>query len=229
MRVSDFKVTLGLGAGFSLLLVILIIVTFTGLAKINQSQESFEHAVNDLAVKAANLDLMTSMIKDVNIYTRDIILFTSRDEMQEQLKKVLVARNIYDQAESRLDTIFVTEDDKLLVNKIKELRSATRPFLDRAIALGLEDKNQEATDLLMKEVVPRTDERLNMLEQLIKHQNAYAQKAAAEAASAHAYVRILTFCLGGLAFSLFMFVAFIFIRVAVIVDAGKSVEHVVDA
>lgn len=229
MRVSNFKITLGLGAGFSLLLMILIVVTFTGLAKINQAQEKFERAVNDLAVKAATLEVMTSMIKDVNIYTRDIILFTNRDDMQEQLKKILVARNIYDSAESRLDTLFVTDEDRLLLNKIKELRSATRPILDRAIALGFDNKDQEAKDLLMKEVVSRTDERLNILEQLIKHQKKYAETAAAEAASAHTYARILTFCLGGLALALFMFVAFIFIRVAVMVDAGKSVEQVVDA
>lgn len=227
MRLSNLKITLRLGVGFSLILMTLIFITITGLNKIGLAQQKLDQVMNDLNVKVATLEVMTGLIKDIDIYTRDIILFTNQGEMQDHLNKLLITRNIYDQAESRLDTLFVSKEDKVLLDKIKELRSTARPSLNRAIELGLKDKNQDATNLLMKEVVPLTDERLKTLEQLIERQKELAKKTAEEAKSAHNYARILTFCLGALALALFLFVAFIFLRVAVIVDTGKSFEQAV--
>ncbi|MBI3441914.1 MAG: MCP four helix bundle domain-containing protein [Proteobacteria bacterium] len=224
---SSLKITLRLGVGFSLILMTLIFVIVAGLNKISLAQQKLDQVVNDLNVKVTTLELMTGMIKDIDIYTRDIILFTDQNEMQDHLKKILIARNIYDQAESRLDTLFESKQDKALLDKIKELRGVARPALNRAIELGFKNMNQNATDLLIKDVAPLTGERLKTLEQLIERQKELAKKTAEEAKLAYVHARILTFCLGASALALFIFVAFIFMRVAVIVDTGKSFEQIV--
>ena len=145
---------------------------------------------------------MVAMIKTVDIYTRNIILISDEQVMRDELKKLQGARNIYDTAESRLDGIFTSEEDKEQMAKIKELRVKARPMVNHTIELGLKNMDKEAIPYLLNEVVPANEKRLAVLNVLIKQQQDLSKKIAEDISRTHTRSRILTFMLGVLALAL---------------------------
>jgi len=188
--------------GLVVLLAAIIVFTLINLKDIGQAQEKLDQMVNDIAVKLATAESMVEMIKTVDIYTRNIILITDVRVMREELTKLLGARSIYDAAEARLARVFISEEDKGQIKKIKELRVKARPMVDHAISLGLKNMDKEAISYLLHEVVPANEQRLAALNELIKWQQNLSKKIAADIGRTHARARILICALGLVALAL---------------------------
>jgi hypothetical protein len=188
----------------SLIVFLAVITGFTivSLKDIGRAQEKLNLIVNDIAIKIATAESMVAMIKTVDIYTRNIILITDVKVMRDELKKLQGARNIYDAAETRLESVFTSEEDKDQIRKIKELRAKARPMVNHAIELGLKNMDKEAIPYLLHEVVPANEQRLTALNGLIKRQQDLSKKIAEDIGKTHNRSRILTFVLGVLALAL---------------------------
>lgn len=182
--------------GLFLFLVLLILIVGTSIYKISKAGDRLDLMANDLTVKLATLDTMIDGMKDVEIYSRNIILESDENDMQNEYRKILVARSLYDDAESRLDALFTSSKDKELLNKIRELRVATRPLINHAIELGWKNQDRAATAFLIKNTVPLIRERRALLEQLRIQQKAAIDLAKEEATSAHTQAGVLIFILG---------------------------------
>lgn len=182
--------------GLVLFLVLLILLVGTSVYKISKAGDRLDVMANDLSIKLATLDAMIDGMKDVEVYTRNIILESDEEDMQGELRKILIARNLYDDAESRLDALFTSPEDKELLKKIKELRTTTRPLINHAIELAMKNQDQAATAFLIKDTVPLIRDRRTLLEQLRAQQNKAIELAKEEAASAHTQASILIFILG---------------------------------
>ncbi len=100
-----------------------------------------------------------------------------------------------------------------------------RTLADRVIQLGLENKDSEATELLMKELVPITDARLQVLQEIEEQQKALVKQTTEAASRAHFHVRVLMFLLGGFALLLGLLVAGVVMFFAYGLDAAKAVEQ----
>ncbi|MHB8473024.1 MAG: MCP four helix bundle domain-containing protein [Gammaproteobacteria bacterium] len=188
--------------GLVVLLAVIIVFTVINLKDIDQAQGKSDQMVNDIAVKLVTAELMVAMIKTVDIYTRNIILVADAQIMRDELEKLLGARSIYDMAEARLERVFVSQEDREQLSKIKELRVKARPMVDHAISLGLKNMDKEATPYLLHEVVPVNEQRLAALNGLIKRQQALNKKIASDISRTHARAQILTCVLGLLALAL---------------------------
>lgn len=225
MQFEKFKFTLRAGLGLAVFLIMLIVALLVSLNNINQAENKLNRLGGDLQAKTAVIEFQREMIQEIQIRTRNIALLTDADMMQQELKMLQVARNLYDQAEARFDQIFANETDKALFLQAKQLRAIARPLADRVIQLGLENKDKEATELLMKEVVPATDARLQVLQKIEAQQKALVKRTTEEASSAHFHVRVLMFLLGGFALLLGLLVAGVVVFFAYGLDAAKAIEQ----
>jgi len=193
-----------------ILLTVIGIFTIISLKDIAEAQKKLDQIVNDIAIKIATAESMVAMIKTVDIYTRNIILIADDKVMHDELKKLQGARNIYDTAETRLETIFTLAEDRDQIKNIKELRTKARPMVNHAIELGLKNMDKDAVPYLLKEVVPANEQRLEALNGLIKRQQDLSKKIAEDIGKTHTRSRILIFVLGALALALGIIV-FIFL------------------
>jgi hypothetical protein len=180
-------------------LAIIITLTIIGLVNIGEAQKKLDRIVNNINIKIVAAESMVAMIRTVDVYTRNIILITDVNVMNDELKKLQGSRDIYDSAESRLDNIFTSEEDREQINKIKELRARARPMVNHAIELGLKNNDIDAIQFLLNEVVPVNEQRLAALNELIKHQQEQSKMVARDIAEAHLRTSVLTAVLGMLA------------------------------
>lgn len=222
IKLTRFRATRKLAIVSGILLISLIVITAINLHNINDAQEKMNQMVNDINVKVAVVGSMEDMIKDVQIYIRNIALDTDMRQMQDELRKLQTARNMYDESESRLEKLFVSDEDKTQLARMKELRMAVRPIADHAIELGLQNKDQEANALITQQVEPMTKRRLVVIQEVVEQQKKAGQKAAEEIMTAQEHARVLTLVLGFLALVLGMVVAFVAMIFALGMDGAGS-------
>lgn len=225
MHFEKFRFTLWAGLGIAVFLIMLIMALLVSLNNINQAENELNRLGGGLQAKTAVIAFQRDIIQEIQIRTRNIALLTDVAMMQQELKMLQGARNLYDQAETRFDQIFANETDKALFLKAKQLRAIARPLADRVIQLGLENKDSEATELLMKELVPITDARLRVLQEIEEQQKTLVKQTTEAASRAHFHVRVLMFLLGGFALLLGLLVAGVVMFFAYGLDVAKAVEQ----
>jgi hypothetical protein len=212
--------------GLILFFFALIVLVSTSAYKISQAEHRLDQMANSLTTKLATLDAMISIMKDIDLYTRNIILESDKKDMQNEFVKILTARGVYDNAESQLDALFISSEDQAQLKRIKELRAMTRPLLNHAIELGMKNQDQAATTILIKETVPLIEERLTILDRLRTHQIDTIILAKEEASSAHTQASILVAILGivlaGTSLAVIVLTVLLFISIGVLQTYGDQ-------
>lgn len=157
--ITNLKIGARLGLGFGFVLLLLAIVAGLGInrmAYINSALEEITQ-VNNPETKLAVA--MRIGVNRVGAAIRDLVLLTDEAEMKAVQADLLKTRSDYDAAEEKLGRMFdtlegTTAKEKELFAKIKELKSLSRPINTKVMELGLANRNEEATRLLMKEALP---------------------------------------------------------------------------
>jgi methyl-accepting chemotaxis protein len=144
--------------------------------------------------------------------TRNIILLTAAVEMAAEEKNIAKAREDYASAEAVLQKKLTTETGKAILKKIDAARAITTPFQNKAIQLGLEDKTEEATAVIINEVAPRVKIQQAAIDEMLelqKHQN-----EASEETAKHDYTsaQILMISMSALAISLGILISWMVTR-----------------
>ena len=185
----NLKIGTRLGLGFGLVLVLLMLLAGAGLHAMSNTQERLREIteVNNREMQLAVA--MRASVNQIAIAVRDVALLTKDADMRAASDRVTAARKRYDESETKLNETFTaasgtSTQEKDLFSKIKEMKDTTRPVTDKAINLGLANKNEEAASILMNEVKPPQDVwllKLNELADFEERQTMHAAKAAADA------------------------------------------------
>jgi methyl-accepting chemotaxis protein len=114
--------------------------------------------------------------------------------MQEEMKKVTAARERYADARARLLKVVSSDEGKALMDKVEAALAVAGPLNNQLIDLALQNKNQEATELLMKKFSPAVTATLAALDELVRHETRRSE--AADAAAREDYHRARDTMLG---------------------------------
>ena len=223
-----------LGLGFGILLLLLVAVSAMGLVRLVDLQSRMKEIVeiNNQELKLAVE--MRDSVRVVALGVRNIALLTDEGQMREQVERIRKAREKYTASYEKLGSLFklpqTTEEEKKLFALLKPAREATAPLVDRAIELGLENKNQEATVVLLKEVRPVQNKWLDDLSSLVEMEEKLNVGAYEEAKAAYASGRAWMVGLAVLAILLGMLLAVLISRsitrpLAAAVDLAGSVAR----
>jgi len=222
---NNIKIAPRLGLGFGMVLLLLAAISGFGLsrmANINQAVETITRVYNP-ATKLANS--MRLLVNRTGATIRDIVLLTDEPSIKAASETLKSRRALYDADEAKLQTMFdsnakTTAKEKELLTKIKELKAKATPLMSKVAELGEQNKNEEATTVLMKEALPAQRAWLDAAGDLADYEGTLSEEAAASAEQAYITALTLVLVLSALALALGITAALVITRSIVVPITG---------
>jgi methyl-accepting chemotaxis protein len=199
MAIANMKVGTRLGLGFGLVLVLLLMVAVLGVFNMSTIHAKLDRIVNENAVKTELVNEMSESVHIVARISRSVVLLTSQADIRIELEKVTKARAAYNAAQDQLGKMSATPKGIAIRERILGLQKIARPFNDQVFELALANKDDEATQILMKQAGPATQSWQEAMDEYAALQKATNQADAAEATAAYQRARMLMLVLSGLA------------------------------
>jgi methyl-accepting chemotaxis protein len=156
MNFKDMKIGTRLGLAFGLVLIITILSALMTLHQVAGIQENLHDIVNDNNVKIRLNNDMADTTHIIARVMRSVVLLKDKALKEHERDKILKARADYDKAWAALEKMPAGDEGKAFRRKIFEAHGAAAGLNNQVIALGMADKEAEATELLLKEAGPAT-------------------------------------------------------------------------
>ncbi len=226
--VKNLKLGLRLALGFGLMLALLLGVSSLGISRMGDVQ----HRLNDIAKintqEARFAVAMRIAVNQIAIASRDIVLLSDEGAMRTVNDELVRSRASYGAAQEKLGKMFTdiastTNEEKELFAKIQEMKVQTTPIVDKVVTLGLANKNEEATGVLMNELQAPQRLWLNTLGELADLEDKLNIQAAEEAQAAYAMARILMLSLCAIGIALGVVAAWAITR-SITVPIARAVQ-----
>lgn len=223
MNIRNLKIGARLSIGFGLILALLAILAFVGLNSLSNINAILDTVVNKTIVKLDAVTDMRDAQRQIAIGVRNIVLITDEAGMAEQEKIVFKAIEEYNRAYEVLHKMITLDAGKALLAKVEEARGNTLPLLDKTMKLGRENKNEQATAVLMKEVAPAASKWLAALQELLDFQGKLAIQDKEQAVKDYSSARTMLIGLSILAILLGFAMAWLITK-SIVNPLAKSLE-----
>lgn len=198
MKLANLRIGARLGAGFGVVLLLLVASIGLGLKNMETIEETLQDVVQNNNVKMAAAEKMSKSQLLVSVAAANVVLLTEQDDRAAEERRLISAREEYNKASKRLHDMVVLDEGKAILAKIDAAAAVTRPLTDKARKLGVENKTPEATAVLVKEVSPSSALWQAALQEMLDHQARNNAKAEQVAAEAYGSARIAMISLGTL-------------------------------
>ncbi len=201
MNFSKMNVRKSLALGFGLVLTLLVVVAIVGISRMSQIEDRLENVVNVDNVEGRLALDMRVLINDRTVSLKNLSLLTDPADMQPEVDRINDQTKRYVDAENKLDGLFknnsgTTAEERSLLAKIKEQEAIANPAIGKAIDLWKDNKAEDATKVLIKEIRPAQKKWLDALNDLVALEDKQNAEAATDAKSAFASARSLMIALG---------------------------------
>ncbi|MFC3378661.1 methyl-accepting chemotaxis protein [Rugamonas sp. CCM 8940] len=217
MKVSNWNIGTRLGLGFGVVLLLLLAVTVLGITRMAQVQARLDEIANVNNPEGALAVAMLATVTDRAIAIRNLALLSEMKDMQPEAERIRRNEQKYAAAEAKLNKMFTelsgtSERERAMMPKIKAAEAAVLPVMAKAAALGLANKADEATVVLMKELRPLQQQWLALLNELNELEAKLNTEAGADAASAYASARMMMLLLSACAIAMGVLIAWLATR-----------------
>jgi methyl-accepting chemotaxis protein len=204
MKLRNMTVASRLGLGFGLASVFLIIVIALGLVSMRQIQERMDEItkINDVETRLAQT--MDLSVTERALALRNLMLLREDKEIQVEIKRLADQEKKYADARDKLSKMFTSlsessAEEKALLADIDKQATLAAPFIQRAAALALEQKQDDAYKLLRYEFRPVQKAWWELLRKLIAVEDKQNMEGTEAAAIAYGQARTLMLGIGSLA------------------------------
>ena len=181
MIFSRLKLGMKLAAGFGLILLFLVIVGGIGLVQISSLQSD----VTTLGQRIAQMQLVYEMTKDyddVAQATRNICLTSDPAMNKKMVDQYKTGKERLNGDLDKLQKLLMSAQGVELFSKIKGTVAPMYAISDKAVDLGNANKNAEAADLIMNELLPAQAKYISVVDGFVsaakERANGDAQRAA---------------------------------------------------
>jgi methyl-accepting chemotaxis protein len=169
MRIKDMKVGIRLGLCFSLVLLLLLVITFLGINGMGKIQVSLERIVtvnNEKIKQADNATLaMANLIQKIQLMMlRDQ---SGRGEVKQEIDRI---RGEYRGYMEKLENLETTEKGKELIANSKAAIETAKKANNQVIDLAIAGKTDAALSVFNKEGLPLTEKIMQTFKVLIQYQ-----------------------------------------------------------
>jgi len=156
MKFQNWTVANRLGLGFGLCAAFLLVIIALALTSMRQIQGRLDEItkVNDVETKLAQV--MDLTVTERALATRNLILLKEDKEIQIEINRIAEQQKRYATAQDKLGQMFSTlngtsAEEKDLLEQIRKQAELATPFIQRAAALALEQKQDDAYKVLRYE------------------------------------------------------------------------------
>ncbi|MFA9216565.1 MAG: methyl-accepting chemotaxis protein [Sphingomonadaceae bacterium] len=171
MNVNNLSVKTRLGLGFSVVIIIGIIVSVFGRGKMVAIGEEMDVLINDRIVQYQKVGEIRNNAATVARLVRNIALLTDATAMRAEHDRIIKLRESNQSIYSELEQAIDTSTGKELLLLSHAARVPYNAVLDKAIALGMDNHNDEARDVLLLESRPLQVKYFKALDDLQAYEN----------------------------------------------------------
>nr|WP_315250653.1 methyl-accepting chemotaxis protein [uncultured Duganella sp.] len=200
MKMENFKIGTRLMAGFSILLLMLVVVAVLGISRMAAIQHSMVDITKGNDVEAAMASAMRLAVDDRMIALRNIVLLEDAAQMQAQAERIRKQAAEYVAAEQKLRATFaeygIQQDESKLLEDIARRAAAALPLMDKVQALGQQNQNADAVKLLMGDLRTVQQQWQTDLQALIDSERQQNEEATAAADASYALARNVMVAIG---------------------------------
>ncbi len=211
-----------LGAGFTLVLLLMFALTLVGLHQMAAINERLEGIVEGNNVKTELATVMRDSLRERAISMHTIVVLQDAFEQDSERLRFYSYGENFSVARQKLDQMGSSMEEKVVMAEISNLTQTTQPLVIKAIDLAMAH-DPSTFDVLQHETIPAQKRLLRELDDLLKLQREATKKAAKEAAQAYRETRLLMLLLGASALLIGIGIAILVTRRAA--QHTQEIEH----
>lgn len=211
-----------LGAGFTLVLLLMFALTLIGLQQMAAINVRMERIVEENNVKTELATIMRDSLRERAVSMHTIVVLKDAFEQDSERLRFYSYGENFAVARQKLDQMGSSVEEKEVMTEIGNLTQTTQPLVIKAIELAMAH-DPSTFDVLQRETIPAQKRLLRELDDLLKLQREATKKAAQEAAQAYRETRMLMLLLGASALLLGIGIAILVTRRAA--QHTQEIEH----
>ncbi len=209
----QLKLSVKLWGGFAIVLVLLCAVGYVGVSRLGHLSEE----VNDVAnIRVPELIVLYDIMEDFDMMARTVrsLPLTSDPEMNKSLKEAYykAKEELLQQDIPTLEKMLVTAKGKEQVVLIKASVADVIVLNDKAVEAGAANRNEEAADIVIKQIVPVQAKFLKCLKDFQENLAKTSKQDAADAVNAATTGRITMIVIALVALAVGIVIAFFLVR-----------------
>ncbi|MDK9726505.1 MAG: MCP four helix bundle domain-containing protein, partial [Sterolibacteriaceae bacterium MAG5] len=220
---NNLKISLKLGIGFAIPLILLVLVAGVGITRLAQLDDEMNLIVNDRFPKTVWANDMVDALNTIARSARNAALVTKPEDQQKELERIPEQRKILGERLDKLEKTITTPEGKALLAKMIESRKTYVPQQEHYIELIKAGKKAEALDHLLTTMRTTQNAYFKGINDLIAYQTELMNKAGKEANATYQAARTMMIALGVVAVLLTLVLAFIITR-GITGPVGRVVE-----
>ncbi|CAN5281451.1 methyl-accepting chemotaxis protein [soil metagenome] len=212
MKLNDMKIGQRLGLGIAVAALLLIAMVWIGISRIGAVNTMLDTISADRLPKIVAIKDMKENIGTRAAIVRNIVILSDAADMKKEGEALAVVREKYAKLDAQLERTILAPSGKAAFAKVREAVAAIVEPTNKVVQLGLLNKNDEATKLLLGTVRPLQDKALDELEALSKLMITSTEKLNAEAVETYQAALVLLIALGATAVGVLVFFGWLLVR-----------------
>jgi methyl-accepting chemotaxis protein len=193
------KIGRRLGLGFGVMQMFMLVLAVLAMVRLAHIQQNLDFLVNDSYAKVEAANRMLDHSRNIALAVRDLMIMDDERDMAPVAALIAAEKKAYQEDAERMADLISSDEGRALMAKVAAARGVAEPLLDRAAALGVANKTEEASKVLLEQSRPAQLKWLGALDAMALHQAGRAATAQQEARAAYEDARLWTVLLTGAA------------------------------
>ncbi|UCZ77359.1 methyl-accepting chemotaxis protein [Dickeya zeae] len=209
---KNMKLATMLGAGFAIVLVISFFVSGYGQIQLRQQGNTINTLASDQLEGLLLVQELKDNLNSIAIVVRELTLFTAPDQVEQYKQQIskTIARN--NEVIKRIGELAVSPKEKALFDGINQARPISLAATQKALALSLNGKLDEAKATIINEVKPAQENYFKAINDMVSYQKSDTRKSADDASDAARTAGILMLALTAMSTVLGIAIAWLITR-----------------
>jgi diguanylate cyclase (GGDEF)-like protein len=209
---SSFKFSVVLG--FSLIVVLMVVLGVIGLLRIAQANRQVEEIVSNLNVKTGLVYTMKDALRERHAITQLVLLLQDPFKQNDEYVSFSNQGARFAAARAQLETMPLSPEEKKVQDRVRVLASRTQPFVAQAIELALAGETAAAQQIIDTDISSGQQKLSAELDKLLELQKRESEVAVSNAKKAFENTRLHMLILASFAIGLGLMIAPVVIRKA---------------
>lgn len=198
--------------GFLMVVLLMVALTFVGLKHMAQVNFQIKNIVENNNVKIELGQIMQNALHERALSMHSVAVLKDEFLQDNEFMHFNLMGVKYVKARRKLETLFLTREEKKILAAIQVLTQETQPYVQEVIQLGLDTNNPIIFEKIRALAIPKQRLIAEQLQKLVSLQQEQARIALEDEQSSYQNARNLMLLLGGLATLLGILIAYFVIR-----------------
>jgi diguanylate cyclase (GGDEF)-like protein len=208
----EMTLSLRLGAGFALVLMLMVALGVLALDRLADVNRRLDGIVHENNVKTALAHTMKDALRERSVIMHTVSLLNDPFEQNEEFLTFNDEGVAFTTARDQLQSMELSEEEKAILARMRALTVKTQPLVVEAVDKALNGNIEEARTLIRRDIIGAQKLIAIEINKLLEFQKTETEAATAEAAQEYNSTRALMLILGVAAIGLGIAIAFVVVR-----------------